>query len=116
MKTRSSFEIFVPLGIFVAACAFSLPTRIVAIAWMAIGVCSLGYRNLDDFPTDGFSPKWLRGHWRAYLLFYHLAWWPWYMRNELQEAVTRTRHLFAAHGTSRKDGVSPKQEKKEKKR
>jgi hypothetical protein len=97
MKTRSSFEICAPLGIFVAACALSLPTRVMAIGWMAIAVCLLGYRSLEDFPADGMPRKWLRGQRRACVLFYHLAWWPWYMRNELREAARRIRHLFTSH-------------------
>ncbi|WP_322015788.1 hypothetical protein [Paraburkholderia sp. J12] len=116
MKTRSSFEILLPLGIFVAACAISLPTCIVAVVWMTIGVCSLGYRNLNDFPTDGVSPMWRRGRWRACLLFYHLAWWPWYMRTELRDTITRTRHRLASQRTLRGRSAARRQERNVKKR
>jgi hypothetical protein len=116
MKTRSSFEICAPLGIFVVACTLSLPTRIVAVAWMVIGVCSLGYRALDDFPADGIHWKWLRGRRRACLHFYHLAWWPWYMREELHEVVTRAWHRFAPHKMSRGGSATSPQRKDVKKR
>lgn len=103
MRTRSPLEICTPLAIFVAACALSLPTLVVAIAWMTLGVCSLGYRRLDDFPSDGVPANWLHGVRSACLLFYHLAWWPWYMRGELHEAATRIRRRFV-RGRQSRDG------------
>jgi hypothetical protein len=109
MKTRSSFEIFIPLGVFMGACALSLPTRIIAIAWMAIGVCSLGYRKLEDFPANGVHRKWLRGRRRACLHFYHLAWWPWYFRSELHEAAIRARHLFSPYRVLHRGAATPTQ-------
>ena len=51
MKTRSALEICLPLALFVAACALSVPTLLIAIAWMTIGVISLGHRALESFPT-----------------------------------------------------------------
>src|SRR6266404_1938164 len=84
MKTRSTFELCLPLGLFVAACALSFPTLVIALAWMTIGVTSLGHRTLESFPTDGIPREWLRGYRGACLWFYHLAWWPWYMRSYLQ--------------------------------
>src|SRR6266404_4485324 len=84
MKTRSTFELCLPLGLFVAACALSFPTLVIALAWMTIGVISLGHRTLESFPTDGIPREWLRGYRGACLWFYHLAWRPWYMRSSLQ--------------------------------
>lgn len=74
MKTRSALEICLPLALFIAACALSLPTLMIAVVWMTIGVISLGHRTLESFPTDGIRREWLRGYRRACLLFYHLAW------------------------------------------
>jgi hypothetical protein len=72
MKTRSALEICLPLALFVAACALSLPTLLIAVAWMTIGVISLGHRALESFPTDGIRWEWLRGYRGACLLFYTL--------------------------------------------
>lgn len=91
MKKHSAIEICLPLALFVAACALSLPTLLIAIVWMTIGVISLGYRPLESFPTDGISRKWLRGYRGACLMFYHLAWWPWYMRTPLLDSADRIR-------------------------
>jgi hypothetical protein len=60
MKTRSALEICLPLDLFVAACALSLPTLLIAISWMTIGVISLGHHALESFPRDGIrreSPR-----------------------------------------------------------
>lgn len=89
MRTRSTLEICLPLVLFVAACAFSLETRVIAIAWMTIGVVSLGHRTVESFPRDGINWRWLRGYRAACLMFYHLAWWPWYMRASLRDGVDR---------------------------
>ena len=95
MKTRSAPEICLPLALFIGACALSFPTLLIAVAWMTIGVMSLGHRTLESFPIDGISRKWLRGYRGACLLFYHLAWWPWYMRTPLLDSADRIRkHLF----------------------
>ncbi|MEM5314262.1 hypothetical protein [Paraburkholderia sp. JHI869] len=91
MRTRSSFEICAPLGIFVIACALSMPTLVIAIVWMTLGVCCLGYRTLADFPTDGVPHRWRHGVRGGCLLFYHLAWWPWYMRHELRDFATQAK-------------------------
>ena len=89
MKTRSALEICLPLALFIAACALSLPTLLLAIAWMTIGVISLGHRTLESFPTNGIRRKWLRGYRGACMMFYHLAWWPWYMRTPLRDGADR---------------------------
>jgi hypothetical protein len=89
MKRRSVFEICLPVGLFVGACALSLPTLIIAVAWMTVGVVSLGHRPLESFPTDGMRREWLRGYRGACLWFYHLAWWPWYMRSPLRHIAAR---------------------------
>ena len=96
MRTRSSFEICAPLGIFALACVLSFPTRILAIGWMTLGACCLGYRTIGDFPADGIPRRWLRGVRGACLFFYHLAWWPWYMRRELREFALRVRRVFVS--------------------
>ncbi|WP_324160955.1 hypothetical protein [Paraburkholderia sp.] len=83
-----------PLGIFVIACALSVPTLVIAIAWMSIGVCCLGYRTLADFPADGVPHRWRHGPRGGFLLFYHLAWWPWYMRHELHEFAAQAKARF----------------------
>jgi hypothetical protein len=61
---------------------------------MSIGVCCLGYRTLADFPADGVPHRWRHGARGGCLLFYHLAWWPWYMRHELHDFVTQAKALF----------------------
>lgn len=94
MKTRSPLEICFPLGIFALACASSLPTCIVAIAWMSVGVCCLGYRSLEDFPMEAIPRRWRYGRRGACVYFYHLAWWPWYMRHELRDRARRLKSLI----------------------
>jgi hypothetical protein len=99
MKTRSKFEICLPLTIFVIACAASIPTLIIAVAWMTIGVVALGHFRLESFPTDGIRREWLKGYRSACLWFYHLAWWPWYMRSSLKDFAIRIRHPLLAGKT-----------------
>jgi hypothetical protein len=55
MKTRLALEICLPLALFVAACALPLPTLLIAVTWMTIGVISLGYRTLESFPAAPLS-------------------------------------------------------------
>lgn len=103
MKTRSKLQIVAPSIIFALACLLSLPTCIFAIGWMTAGVCCLGYRSLDDFPTPGIPHTWRRGMRGAWVLFYHLAWWPWYMRTELRECSVRLRAFFTQRLRDRTD-------------
>ncbi len=108
MKTRSALEICFPLALFVAACALSLPTLLIAVAWMTIGVISLGHRALESFPTDGIRRKWLRGYRGACLMFYHLAWWPWYMRAPLRDSADRIgRRLFTRRKSLHHESENP---------
>lgn len=108
MKTRSALEICFPLALFVAACALSLPTLLIAVAWMTIGVISLGHRALESFPTDGIRRKWLRGYRGACLMFYHLAWWPWYMRAPLRDSADRIgRRLFTRQKSPHHEQENP---------
>lgn len=90
MRTRSVFEICLPPGLFLFACLLSVPTMVLAVAWMSAGVILLGYRKLEDFPSSRMPHAWRHGLRGACLHFYHLAWWPWYLRRELRDAV---RHL-----------------------
>ena len=99
MKTRSSFEICLPLVVFGVACLASLPTLILSLLWLTLGACSVGHRSLEEFPADGIPRHWLRGPCSVILWLYHLAWWPWYMRSELQQlggsianALNKMRH------------------------
>ena len=94
MKTRSKIQIVAPSIIFALACLLSLPTCILAIGWMTAGVCCLGYRSLDDFPSEGIPRSWRHGMRGACVLFYHLAWWPWYMRAELHQLARDARRIF----------------------
>lgn len=87
MKTRSPLPICLPLAIFVVACVLSLPTLVIAVVWMTIGVMALGYRSLESFPPTGIGQEWLRGYRAAFVWFYHLAWWPWYMRASIRDMV-----------------------------
>ncbi|HTR08874.1 MAG TPA: hypothetical protein VMJ11_19930 [Paraburkholderia sp.] len=99
MSTRSPFEICAPLGIFVVACALSVPTIVIAIAWMTLGACCLGYLTLADFPTDGAPHRWRHGARGGCLLFYHVAWWPWYTRHELREFASQTQKFVSGKGS-----------------
>lgn len=90
MKTRSTFEICLPFILFIAACALSLPSLVFAVAWMTVGVVSLGHRRLETFPKEGIRREWLKGYRGACLWFYHRAWWPWYMRSSLRHIAVRT--------------------------
>ena len=95
VRTRSTLEICLPLALFAVACLLSLPTLLIAFAWMTVGVMSLGHRSLESFPTDGIRPEWLTGYRGACLWFYHIAWWPWYMRSSLRDIGDRIgRRLF----------------------
>jgi hypothetical protein len=89
MKTRSSFEICLPLVVFGVACLASLPTLILSLLWLTLGACSVGHRSLEEFPADGIPRHWLHGPRSIILWLYHLAWWPWYMRVELREITAR---------------------------
>jgi hypothetical protein len=104
MKQRSSFELCLPLVVFATACAVSIPTLVIALAWLTAGVCSIGHRSLDSFPTDGIPRQWLRDSRRAGLWFYHLAWWPWYMRAELQAFAAWTSKVLGVNRHSAPSG------------
>jgi hypothetical protein len=93
MKTRSSLEICLPLVVFIAACTLSIPTLVIAAFWMTIGVVSLGHGAPEDFPKDGIGREWFRGGRAACLWFYHLAWWPWYIRASLRDLANRIGRL-----------------------
>ncbi|WP_413195122.1 hypothetical protein [Pararobbsia alpina] len=84
MKTRSSIEIFAPAAIVLGLCVFSVPTFVVAVIWMTAGVCAVGYRTLEEFPTAGISWRWIRGWRRGITHFYHLACWPRYVGGEVR--------------------------------
>ncbi|WP_156992572.1 hypothetical protein [Paraburkholderia oxyphila] len=101
MRTRSSLEICAPLGIFIFACALSISTLVIAIVWMMIGVCCLGYRTVADFPAYGVPHRWRHGPRSGCLLFYHLAWWPWYMRHELRDFATQAQVRLVRGNRSR---------------
>lgn len=62
---------------------------------MSIGVCCLGYRPLTDFPSARIPRAWLTGARGACAYFFHLAWWPWYMRHELRVFAGRAQRSFA---------------------
>jgi hypothetical protein len=85
MKNRSAVEITSPIFIFAVLCVLGIPTLIVALAWLMVGICAVGYRTLDAFPTDRIGWRWLRGPRRHLLHFYHLACWPRYVQGELSE-------------------------------
>ncbi|SOE66599.1 hypothetical protein SAMN05446635_2891 [Burkholderia sp. OK233] len=85
MKNRSPLILCLPLALFIAACLLSLPTFVVAVVWMTIGVMALGHRTLESFPSTGIRQEWLRGYRAAFVWFYHLAWWPWYMRSSIRD-------------------------------
>ena len=67
----------------------SLPTLILTLIWLTLGAASIGYRSLAELPTDGIPRQWLRGPRSICLWFYHLTWWPWYMRVELRGIAAR---------------------------
>jgi len=104
MKKLSTLNILLPLVLFIAACALSLPTLLIALIWITIGVVSLGHRSLESFPRNGVRREWLKGYRGACLWFYHLAWWPWYMRAHLRNIARRIgepllRRKSPRHGT-----------------
>lgn len=99
MKTRSPLQLCAPMVIFALACALSVSTCVLAFVWMTIGVCCLGYRRLDEFPAVGMPRAWRQGLRGACLHFYHLAWWPWYMRNEMRQLFSRIQGSIFARRT-----------------
>ncbi|WP_321889483.1 hypothetical protein [Paraburkholderia bannensis] len=56
----------------------------------AASVANAGYRKLEDFPSSRMPRAWRHGLRGTCLHFCHLAWWPWYLRRELRDAL---RHL-----------------------
>ncbi|MFM0699542.1 hypothetical protein [Paraburkholderia sediminicola] len=105
MKTRSPLILCLPLALFIAACVLSLPTFVVAVVWMTIGVMALGHRNFESFPSAGIRREWLRGYRSAFVWFYHLAWWPWYVRSSIRDTAG---HIGAAlRRTKKSQGKSP---------
>lgn len=92
MKSRTGFEICFPILLFGTACILSMPTFILAALWMLIGSICLGHREFKSFPTDGFVPRWRSGTRGAILWFYHIAWWPWYMRANIAQITVKARH------------------------
>ncbi|WP_321889658.1 hypothetical protein [Paraburkholderia bannensis] len=98
MKIRSPVEICAPSDIFALACVLSIPTCIIAVIWMTVGVCCLGYRSLDQFPAAGIPRRWRYGIRGALLHFWHLAWWPWYVRDELRQCARHAQRIFMHRG------------------
>jgi hypothetical protein len=106
MKSRSGIEICLPALVLVAAGLLSMPTLVLAMLWMFAGAVSIGHRDLRSFPREGIAVRWRWG-WRSwFLLIYHLAWWPWYMRKELAQFLTQTRHKMQSHRTPHADDSS----------
>jgi hypothetical protein len=102
MKARSGFEISLPAILLGAACLISIPTLILAVLWIFIGVVCLGHRELKHFPADRVPRHWQRGA-RSWLLWcYHIAWWPWYMRADLSFVLERTRLILKRRRIFRK--------------
>lgn len=101
MKARSGFEISLPAILLGAACLLSIPTLVLAVVWIFIGMVCLGHRELNQFPADGVPRHWQRGA-RSWLLWcYHIAWWPWYMRADLSFACASTRLILRRRRISR---------------
>jgi hypothetical protein len=89
MKNRSPLTICLPLALFIAACLLSLSTFVIAIVWMTLGVIALGHRTFESFPSTGIRQDWLHGYRSAFVWFYHLAWWPRYMRSSVRDIAGR---------------------------
>jgi hypothetical protein len=51
MKTRSALILCLPLALFFAACLLSVPTFVIAVVWMTVGVMALGHRTFESFPS-----------------------------------------------------------------
>jgi len=98
MKQRSLFELCLPLAVFAAACALSVTTLVIALVWLTLGVCSIGYRRPDEFPVDGIPRQWLHDSRSACVWFYRIAWWPRYVRNELREIAAQISTVLHAAG------------------
>jgi hypothetical protein len=105
MKARSPFSICWPLALFIVACLLSLPTFVIAVVWMTIGVIALGHRPLESFPPTGVHRKWLRGYRAACVWFYHLAWWPWYMRSSIRQIAGQIGASLHRSKISRDSGL-----------
>ncbi|MFL9993034.1 hypothetical protein PQR34_19430 [Paraburkholderia sediminicola] len=48
MKTRSSFEIGLPLVLLIVALCASLPILILSLIRLTLGVCSISHRSLKE--------------------------------------------------------------------
>jgi ABC-type dipeptide/oligopeptide/nickel transport system permease component len=105
MKTRSPLILCLPLALFLAACLLSLPTFVVAVVWMTIGVMALGHRTFESFPSNGIRREWLRGYRAAFVWFYHLAWWPRYTRSSIHDIAGQIG--AAMHRAKKSGGKGP---------
>jgi hypothetical protein len=75
-ENPSLLDICPPLVLCVSAWPASLPTLILALVWLTLGACWVGYRSLRELLTEGISSQWLSAPHRMVLQFYRLAWWP----------------------------------------
>jgi hypothetical protein len=114
MKSRSAFEICLPGAVLIVAGLLSTPTLILAMLWMFAGAVAVGHRDVRTFPREGIPVRWHWG-WRSSILsIYHLAWWPWYMRQEIAQFVTQMRQRIQGHPTPRADDSPRKTRKRDK--
>lgn len=89
MQRRSAFDIWLPFAFFAVLCLTSIPGLIFALSWMTIGMMAIGHRGLDSFPRVEPDVRWRSGYRSAAVWFYHIAWWPWYVRRELTRWTKR---------------------------
>jgi hypothetical protein len=105
MRIRTYSNVAVPMAVLMLACAVSLPTAIVAVAWLAIGVVAIGYRSLDSFPSLGLGPVWRQGPLSIFVWSHHLVCWPKYVGlvpGWLVPATRRVAHLRLTRGVGRR--------------
>ena len=89
MQRRARFDVCLPAALFIVLCITSLPGLVVALSWMTVGMMTIGHRGLDSFPRIAPSIKWRSGYRSGCVWFYHIAWWPRYIRHEMYRVVRR---------------------------
>jgi hypothetical protein len=89
MQRRNRLDVCLPAALFIVLCVTSLPGLVIALSWMTVGMMAIGHRGLESFPQVAPAVDWRSGYRSGCVWFYHIAWWPWYVRHEMYRVVRR---------------------------
>lgn len=90
MRTHPKAELCLPLIVFAVFCAASIPTLIVALCWMMIGLIAIGHRSFESYRVIVREREWKNGYRAVIVGSYHIACWPTYTRKDLRRMIRRT--------------------------